>query len=123
LGKEQRLTDFHEALENWQSREEPRLKEIDELLEKGQFSLSERDQLRQMDTAMQALGYQSEEHERRRQAEREARTAEEDYRRLESARTSVASLEREIATLQASQIALAQSVERNEASLKELDST
>ncbi len=62
--KEQRLADYTEALESWQSREEPRLKELEALLERNDFSFEVRVQLQQTQTSLQALGYQPEEHER-----------------------------------------------------------
>jgi exonuclease SbcC len=112
--KEQRLADYTEALESWQSREEPRLKELEALLERNDFSFEVRVQLQQTQTSLQALGYQPEEHERRRQAEREARKVEETYRKLEAARAAADSLRRELATLEANQAVLAQEITQNE---------
>jgi len=118
--KEQRLADYTEALESWQSREEPRLKELEALLERNDFSAEVRVQLQQTQTSLQALGYQPEEHERRRQAEREARKVEETYRKLEAARAAADSLRRELATLEANRAVLAQEIAQNESLHKEI---
>ncbi len=118
--KEQRLANFQETMETWQGRDELRLNQVNGLLEKGDFSKPVRVQLQQADASIHTLGYQPEEHERRRQAERDAREVETAYRKLESARTSVEVLRREIGTLEASRLALAQEITQNEASQKEL---
>ncbi len=118
--KDQRLADYRQTLENWQRLEEPRLNEVNELLEGNEFSEPAREQLRNTDASLQALGYLPEEHEHRRQAEREARGAEEAYRKLESAHAGVEALRRELATLQSTQTELSREISRNETALKTL---
>ncbi len=119
--KDQRLADYHQTLENWQRLEGPRLNEVNELLERNEFSEPVRVQLCQADASLQSLGYQPEEHERRRQAERDAREVENAYRRLESARAAVEGLRRELATLQASQAVLSREISQNESALEVLN--
>jgi exonuclease SbcC len=96
---DQRLADYREKLDKWQSRDEPRLIELKDLLEKEAFSAPVRVQLQQADASIQKLGYQPEEHEHFRQKEREARAVEDVFHNLEKARTTVESLHREIDTL------------------------
>ena len=101
--KDQRASDAQTRLEKWQREQEPRLKEIRTLLKEKTFSKPVRVQLQEVESTIDKLGYNPEEHNRCRQEERDARAVEETYRNLEKARTAVESLHRELSTLQDSQ--------------------
>ena len=119
---EQLLTGFTQQLEKWEGRDKPRLAEIQGALKAGVFSAPQRVQLQQVEDSLQKLGYQPEEHKRRQQAELKARSAEEDYRNLEKARTAVESLRREIGTLSAAAATLEEEIAHGQKQQTELES-
>ncbi len=109
--KDQRVTDAHIRVEKWQKEQAPRFKEINALLEEKSFSKPVRAQMQKVESSIEKLGYQPEQHERYRKDEISARVVEESYRNLEKAKTSVTSLGREISTLQESQRELQKEVD------------
>lgn len=117
---EQMLAGFQQQMDKWERQDQPRLSEIRSALKEGAFLEPQILQLQQTDAALQNLGYQPDEHERRRQAELEARGAEETFRNLEKARTAVESLRREIETLTTAAAALEEEIAREEQQQQEL---
>ena len=117
---EQMLAGFQQQMDKWERQDLPRLSEIRAALKEGAFLEPQRVQLQQTDASLQKLGYQPDEHERRRQAELEARSAEEAFRNLEKARTAVESLRREIETLTTAATALEDEIARDEQLQQEL---
>ena len=92
------------------------------MLKEEAFSKPQRVQLQQADASLEKLGYQPEEHERRRQAELQAREAEGAFRDLEKARTAVESLRREIETLTTAANALDEEIAHGQHQLAEMES-
>lgn len=118
---EQMLAGFQQQVDKWERQDQPRLTEIKTALKEDAFSKTQRVQLKQADASLQKLGYQPEEHKRRQQAELVARSAEEDYRNLEKARTAVESLRREIETLTTAAGALDEEIAHGQQQLAELE--
>jgi exonuclease SbcC len=81
-----------------------RLAEILRKLSAGEFALDARMELAQVDARSQALGYDPAAHDALRREELSARSAEGELRALESARGSLAPLERQISGLEAQQV-------------------
>jgi exonuclease SbcC len=119
---EQMLAGFQQQVDKWERQDQPRLAEVQSVLNEASFSAPQRVQLQQADASLQKLGYQPEEHKRRQQAELEARSAEEDFRNLEKARTAVESLRREIETLTTAAAALDEEIAHSQQQLTELES-
>lgn len=95
----ERLDSLQKLAAEWQSAGAPRLAEVERLLENEAYALEARRQLAEIEAQLKTLGYDSAVHEAARQAEVQGRAAEDDFRRLESARAVSLSLEREIAAL------------------------
>lgn len=95
----ERLDSLQKLAAEWQSAGAARLAEVERLLENEAYALEARRQLAEIEAQLKTLGYDSAAHEAARQAEVQGRAAEDDFRRLESARAVSLSLEREIAAL------------------------
>ena len=85
---------------DWQSTGAGRLAEIGSQLEHGEFATKARTQLARLDEILSRLGYDAVAHDRTREAEQRQRTADDDHRRLESARAALAPLDNEIQNLE-----------------------
>ena len=81
---EQMLAGYQQQMDKWERQDRPRLAEVQIMLKEEAFSKPQRVQLQQADASLEKLGYQPEEHERRRQAELQAREAEGAFRDLAS---------------------------------------
>jgi exonuclease SbcC len=119
---EQMLAGYQQQMDKWQRQDRPRLAEVQTMLQEEAFLKPQRVQLQQADASIKKLGYQPEEHERRRQAELKAREAEGAFRDLEKARTAVESLRREIETLTTAASALDEEIAHGQQQLTELES-
>ncbi|MGQ9832455.1 MAG: AAA family ATPase [Candidatus Villigracilaceae bacterium] len=95
----ERLESLQKLAAEWHSAGAPRLAEVTRLLENEAYALEARRQLVEIEAQLKTLGYDSTAHEATRQAEVQGRAAEDDFRRLESARAVSLSLEREITAL------------------------
>jgi len=96
----ERLEHLRAGAQTWQKQGAKRLKELDRLLEKGQYALQARKALEVVDHELATLGYDAAAHDALRQEEQQARGAEEAYRQLEAARSALKPIEDEIANLQ-----------------------
>lgn len=85
---------------DWMQNNEPRLMEVIDVLQKQTFSKEARKKLQKIDKELAALGYDLKAHEKLRQAETAGRQAEDDLRKLDSARATLAPIEREIKSLE-----------------------
>ncbi|OGO38331.1 MAG: hypothetical protein A2W35_22010 [Chloroflexi bacterium RBG_16_57_11] len=96
-----RLELIEAAQAAWTSREAPRLEELKAALENEIFAQEARLQLAGIDAELKAIGYDATAHDAARQAEEAGRSSEAELRSLESARSTLAPLEREILETQA----------------------
>jgi exonuclease SbcC len=96
-----RLDLLETAQANWLSQEAPRLAELNKMLESEAFAVEARARLEIIDAALKAIGYDATAHDAARQAEEAGRASEGELRSLESARATLAPLEREITEIQA----------------------
>jgi exonuclease SbcC len=85
---------------SWKSDGAPRLKEITRTLEQETFAQDARVRLAEIDAELKEIGYDASEHDAIRRMEKEARTADDDFRALERAEAALEPLEDEIANLQ-----------------------
>ncbi|MEN4013035.1 MAG: SMC family ATPase [Chloroflexota bacterium] len=99
---DERQESTQNSISAWQQHDEPRLLELERILAGEDFAHAERAQCSQIDLAQQALGYDAEEHRRARQAEQQARAAEEDMRLLQAARAELKPLGEEISAAERS---------------------
>ena len=97
------LTERQETLQKqadeWKSTGEKRLAEVSKSLEKESFAKETRAQLKEVDKELAKLGYDAAAHDNARQDEIRGRSAEEEYRLLESARSALKPIEDEIENL------------------------
>ncbi len=98
-GLEERLSQADSALENWKVAGALRLAEVERLLAEEDFALPERQELAQIESQMQALGYDAQAHEAIRSAEQEGRASEE---RLQVLGRKLAGLEERLKQVTAS---------------------
>ncbi len=84
----------------WEAIGAKRLKEVNKLIEKDNFSPAARKALTAIDKEFKKLGYDTSAHEAARQAELSGRASEQDFRLLEKARAALTPLEREISSMQ-----------------------
>jgi exonuclease SbcC len=90
----------------WQKKGAKRMAEVQQILATEQFSVDARQHLAQIDEELIGIGYDAAAHDASRLQEVELRTADEEYRALESARATLQPLQREIDGLQAQREAL-----------------
>ncbi len=83
----------------WERERAPRLKELELKLQKEDFALEARSQLKQIDEELKTTGYDAAQHDAVRKQEMEARPAESEMRALEKAQAALKPLEREIKDL------------------------
>jgi len=95
-----RLTGQIEAIQKkageWQQIHVPRMAELQEILTSESFSPAARQLLAQIDVELKAIGYDAAAHDACRRQEAASRTAEGEFRALESARAALQPLQREI---------------------------
>jgi len=94
-----KLNTLEQQRSEWEKTGEPRLAEVITILKDEAFSPDARDKLRLVDKELAALGYDLALHEKLRRAEAIGRQAEDDLRKLETARAALAPIEREIKRL------------------------
>ncbi len=95
----ERLETLQKAAAEWQSKGSKRLAEVSDMLAQEKFALPSRKELARLDKHLASLGYDAAAHDASRQSELALRSADEDYRKLESARAALAPLESEIANI------------------------
>lgn len=86
---------------NWQEQEAPRLAELQQTLETGDFALPARAELAAVDAELKALGYDAEAHEQIKARELAGRRDEEEFHQLEKAQAALTPLQRELTDLNA----------------------
>lgn len=101
-GKQSEITAVEKETADWRKKEEPRLRELSQRLEKNDYALDARSRLTEVDVNLRSLGYDAIEHESRRQAELAHRTSQEKLLGLEKAISALVPLEREISNLEES---------------------
>ncbi len=99
---------FEAQDQTWQKQGAMRLGEITNALAEGAFAPEARARLKGIETELEVLGYDTDAHQRLRQAEQAGRETEEALRKLEQAQATLAPIKREIEGLEA------QSVEQQE---------
>jgi exonuclease SbcC len=98
----------------WQKKGAKRMAEVQQILATEQFSVDARQHLAQIDEELKGIGYDAAAHDASRLQEVELRTADEEYRALESARATLQPLQREIDGLQAQREALRVEIPRQQ---------
>ncbi len=87
-------------IQAWQQLEQPRLKELEEVLAEERYAPEPREELRRVEALLKEIGYDANAHERTRRAEIEGRVFEAQYLELEKAQATLKAIEREIEALQ-----------------------
>ena len=87
-------------LDDWRQNGAIRFDEVSRLLNENLFAIEARNELAQIDANLKALGYDAAAHDALRFAEQEGRKSMDQLRQLESARASMAPLEREMVSLE-----------------------
>ncbi len=87
---------IHQARQDWETRDAPRLAEIKSIMDAGTFAPQARALLATIDVELKAIGYDAAAHDVCRRNEAAARVAEAEYRGLESARAALQPLENAI---------------------------
>lgn len=87
---------IHEKLETWQAGDALRLAEVTQVLDAKTYARDARAELAAIDEQSRALGYDTAAHDRARNDEREARSAEDRLRALEVARARLAPIQRQM---------------------------
>jgi exonuclease SbcC len=95
----ERLESLQKQSDEWEQVGAQRLEAVTHSLEKGKFAAEARRKLASLDKELARLGYDSAAHDAARQAELQARPAEDEYRALASARAALKPLDDEIANL------------------------
>ena len=95
----ERLETLKRAQAEWNTGGARRLKNLTAILEDGKYAREVRKKLARLDKELAALGYDAAAHDAARRREVQARSAEADFRGLESARAALRPLEDEIANL------------------------
>ncbi len=98
----ERLETMQRMAANWESVGQPRLAEITFNLQHDSFAAQVRAQLAEVNRELAGLGYDALAHDAVRKSEVEGRSAEADFRNLESARAALKPLDDEIANLHSS---------------------
>ncbi len=93
------IGDAEQVLHDWQDKDHPHLKELEQRLNQENFALEARQQLAEIDAQLKELGYDAAAHEAVKKAELEGRASQEAWVALEKARSALAPLEREIEEL------------------------
>jgi exonuclease SbcC len=96
---EDRIRQVQQYLEAWQTGGAQQLADVERLLSEEDFAQEARAELARINAALQELGYDAAAHENVRRVELEGRASEEHLRRLETAKATLAPLDREIESL------------------------
>jgi DNA repair protein SbcC/Rad50 len=93
---ENQVDAIHKRSNEWQQKGAPHLAEVQEIIATQTFSLDARQLLAEIDVELKAIGYDAAAHDICRKQEAASRPAENEYRALESARSALLPLQREI---------------------------
>jgi exonuclease SbcC len=97
----ERLESLKQQADLWKAQGAKRLQEVSKLLESGKFALAQRKKMIVLDKELSALGYDTAAHDASRQSELDGRKADEEFRRLEAAKSALKPIEDEINNLEA----------------------
>ncbi len=95
-----RLEQIGKLRSDWELQAAPRLAEIDDQLEKENFTPEAQKRLAEIDADLKEIGYDAAAHDAARKAEMEKRAAEDELRDLEKAQAALAPIEREMKDLE-----------------------
>jgi exonuclease SbcC len=95
----ERLETLRSLSRAWKATGLRRLRELQNILEREKYALDARKQLARVDKELSRLGYDAAAHDGARRAEQQQRSADEDFRRLQSAVAALAPLDNEIQNL------------------------
>ncbi len=98
---ESQIESIQQKAEKWQQKGAPRMAELEQIMRENEFSGKARQQLAQIDDELKAIGYDAAAHDDCRRQEADLRSADEEYRALESARAALQPLQHEIDGLRA----------------------
>lgn len=90
-----------EAQKAWEAEGQPRLEELKEILKAGNFALTARKTLAEIDKELKEIGYDAASHDALRKKAAELESAEAQQRQLENAKATLSPLEREIGEIEA----------------------
>ena len=90
------IESIQQKVDDWKHKGAPRMAEIQEILTSEAFSVKAHQLLAQIDVELKAIGYDAAAHDACRRQEAISRTAEGEFRALESARAALQPLQREI---------------------------
>ncbi len=96
----EQIISLKSAIDNWEKVEGPRLAELSIILQSGNFSEADRKILAEIDEHLRSIGYDAAAHEALRRQELSGRSAENDLREVEAARSALVPLERELQDIQ-----------------------
>ncbi|MFN3741638.1 MAG: AAA family ATPase [Anaerolineales bacterium] len=116
-----RLQALYQAQKEWEQKGQPRLSEIERLLQEGSFALEARQCLSELEQSLRALGYDPAYHQACLEEFRQLREVEEAQRLLETARLEVKNLEQRIAELLSEEQSLQAKIERQRAEIQDTE--
>ncbi len=115
-----RIEQLEADLDLWRKKDLPRLDQLQAVLANGSFLADEREELRKLDEAILAGGYDAQAYEAARQAELAARGSDIEFRALEKARAAVDGLARELHTLEENRAATEEEIGAQSLAFNEL---
>ena len=115
-----RIEQAQAAIDQWEEKDLPRLNELEALIERESYATREREEIRILEEAITAGGYDADAHETAREAELAARGSETDFHALEKARAAADGLTRELKTLEENRTAADEEVRTQSIAFKDL---
>jgi exonuclease SbcC len=95
----ERLDRLNSLSRDWEINGRKRLKEVEKVLESEKYAVDAQKQLARLDKQLAKLGYDAAAHDATRRTELEGRISDEEYRKLETTRATLAQLDNEIQNL------------------------
>jgi len=117
----QQTEDIRKRLQSWQQDGRKRLEIVSRLIKNEGFASENRKEISELQSSIQALGYDETAHEKIRNQESAARESEEKFLMLENARSAVESLRRETAALRAAKYELTNDIKGHEKEFAEIE--
>ena len=97
---QEQINNLDASVAEWRRVDQPRLEVVKQTIQNGNFALSERAQLAEVEAHLRSIGYDASAHDAIRLAEQNGRGAENDLREVEAARAALVPLERELADME-----------------------
>lgn len=104
------VEDSEARVNRWESSGSPKQLQLEETLANNTYAQQEQQQIKELNAAINALGYDAEKHESIRAQEISQRVYEEKFQRLQTARTTQEGLERELETLRQTKNAIEEEI-------------